>query len=180
LDYHEHVSQRSLAEQLGMAVSLVNRLIAELVSDGHVEVVDPNVRPFAYRLSAGGRDYRRLLSHAHFASVVGTFREVEERIRQRLRRLKHEGANRLVFYGTGNVMEVTYPLALAEGLEVVGLVDDDPIKHGESRGMLVVEPPGRIEALEPDAVVITTFRHAGEIQKKLGRVGKPEYRLVEI
>jgi predicted ArsR family transcriptional regulator len=79
LDCQTNVSQRRLAEHLGLPASLVNRLIAELTDSGYVDVVDTGVRPFAYRVSPAGREYRRQLSHARFKSVVGTYREVQDR-----------------------------------------------------------------------------------------------------
>ena len=72
-----------------------------------------------------------------------------------------------MFYGAGEVMEAAYGLAKAVGLQSVGVVDDDGTKHGATKGGLVVEPPAAINRLEPDAVVIMTFRHAREIQLKI-------------
>ena len=167
LDQNLNVSQRSLAEHIGMAVSLVNRCIRSFIKEGYVQVLNPNVRPYAYCLTPSGREYRRRLSHQHYRSVLGSFRDVQERIRRRLREIKRKGVSRLVFYGSGDVMETTYPLAKSLGLEMVGVVDDDPAKQGATRGTMVVQPPASIRELDPDAVLITTFRHAREIQGKI-------------
>ena len=75
--------------------------------------------------------------------------------------------SRLVFYGSGDVMEMIYALAKSLGLEVVGLVDDDPAKQGATRGAMVVQPSASIKELEPDAVLVTTFRHSREIREKI-------------
>lgn len=180
LDRRANISQRTLAERLGVAASLVNREIRGLLKDGHVQVVDRAVRPYAYRLTPSGRQYRRELSHRHYRSVVGSFREVQERIRGRLREIRSDGTRRLVFYGTGEVMDVTFPLAEGLGFDVVGLVDDDPAKHGTSRGDLQVRPPAAINELEPDAVLITTFRHAGEIQERIDPELRSSVEVVEL
>jgi DNA-binding Lrp family transcriptional regulator len=169
LERQGNVSQRFLAERLGIAASLVNRLIAELVARGYVEVVDPAVRPFAYRVSGPGREYQVELTDARFRSVVGTFREMQSRIRHRLGQIMDSGVKRVVFYGAGEVMEVTYPLAQSVGLEVVGLVDDDPERQGERKEDLVIRSPASLPELAADAVLITTFRHAATIQSKIGR-----------
>jgi hypothetical protein len=163
-----------------MGVSLVNRLSGELVDDGHVEVVNRDVRPFAYRLTDAGREYRRRLSHAHFKSVLDSFRKLQERIRRRLREIKNDGVERLVFYGSGDVMEVTCPLAEALGLEVVGVVDDDEEKQGSERGGHVVRCPTTLAELKPDGVLITTLRHAGEIQQRIGAGLRETVRVLEL
>ncbi len=58
LDGRGNVSQRMVAQRLGVATGLVNRLIRELLDEGHLEFVDRNVRPYAYRLTPSGREYR--------------------------------------------------------------------------------------------------------------------------
>lgn len=168
-----HVSQRSLAESLGMGLGVVNRRIRTFLDAGFIRVVDPSVRPFAYQLTPVGEGHRTRLRHRRYEGVVGELREMQRHIEERLATLKEMGMLRLVFYGSGEVMELTLPLAEAQGLEVVGLVDDDPAKHRISRGGLDVRPPDAVPSLEPDAVLITTFRHAGEIKEKMD----PEVRL---
>ena len=64
-------------------------------------------------------------------------------------------------------MEATNRVASGVGLQVVGVVDDDPTKQGQRKGGLVVSAPSAINELEPDAVLITTLRHAEEIQLKM-------------
>lgn len=174
LDGAGHVSQRRVAETLGMAAARVNRIIRALVEGGRVEVVDQAVRPYAYRLTRGGRAYLQELNYGHYESVVGRFREVEERIRTRLMEIRRSGVERVVFYGAGEIMEAACPLALDVGLKVVGVVDDDPNKQGTEKCEIMVDPPAAMSRLKPDAVVITTFRHAGEIRGRMGAGDKLE------
>ncbi len=162
-----HVSQRSLAERLGMGLGVVNRRIRAFLEAGFIRVVDPSVRPFAYQLTPVGEGHRTRLRHRRYEGVVGELREMQRHIEERLATLKEMGMLRLVFYGSGEVMELTLPLAEVQGLEVVGLVDDDPAKHGISRWELEVRPPEAVLSLEPDAVLITTFRHADEIKENM-------------
>ncbi len=180
LDRCANVSQRSLAERLGTGASRINRQIREFLEAGHVEVVDAGVKPFAYRLTREGREYRQRLSHQHYRSVLGDLRDVRDRITRRLRDIQRGGVRRVVFYGSGDVMEVTYPLAKSLGLDVVGLVDDDESKHGSAKGSMVIGPPNSINELEPDAVVITTFRHAGEIRGKIDPGLRPSMTIIEL
>jgi len=164
-----NVSQRTLARRLGVAVATVNRLLNDMVDAGYVEVSDRGVRPFAYRVTGAGARYQRRLSLEQYSSVLSSLRRLEQRIRSTLCELKDRGVKRVVFYGAGQVMEATYKVASGVGLDVIGVVDDDPTKQGLGlwKAGLVVEPPRAINDLRPDAVVITTFRHAEEIQLKM-------------
>jgi DNA-binding MarR family transcriptional regulator len=167
LERGSNISQRALARRLGVAVGTVNRLLNGMVEAGYVQVFNRGVRPFAYKVTNDGRRYERRLGLEHYSWVLGSLRRLEQRIRATLYELKSRGLERVVFYGAGDVMEATYRVASGVGLQVVGVVDDDPTKQGLHRGGLVVEPPSAINELEPDAVLITTMRHTEEIQFKM-------------
>jgi DNA-binding MarR family transcriptional regulator len=163
-----NVSQRVLAARLGIALGAVNRHVRSLIREGYVEITDPAVRPFAYRLTPAGSAYRQRLRQAQYERVAGSFREMEERIGARLRELKAKGVSRLVFYGAGVVMEVARPLAEALGLEVAGVIDDDPAKQGTVKSGLRVLEPAALAGLGAEAVVVTTFRHGRQIARRVG------------
>jgi hypothetical protein len=138
-----------------------------MVEAGYVRVFNRGVRPFAYKVTDDGQRYQRRLGLEHYSSVLGSLQRLEQRIRSTLRDLKSRGVMRVVLYGAGDVMEATCRVAQGVGLQVVGVVDDDATKQGLRKGALVVEPPSAINELEPDAVLITTLRHAEEIQVKM-------------
>jgi DNA-binding MarR family transcriptional regulator len=167
LQQGSNISQRALARRLGIAVGTVNRILNDMVRAGYVRVPDRGVRPFAYRVTDDGERYKRRLSLEHYSWVLGSLRRLEQRIRSALSELKDRGVKRVVFYGAGEVMEATYRVASGVGLDVIGLVDDDATKQGLRKAGLLVEPPRAINELRPDAVLITTLRHAEEIQLKV-------------
>lgn len=76
---------------------------------------------------------------------------------------------RVFCYGAGEMLDLVRPLAESHGLHVVGVVDDDPARQGSRAGLYAWSPDALKEA-EADAVVITTFRHAGEIRGRLVEV----------
>jgi len=167
LERGSNVSQRALARRLGVAVGTINRLLSDMVDAGYVQVFNRGVRPFAYKVTDDGQRYQRRLGLEHYSWVLGSLRQLEQRIRRKLVELKARGVERVVFYGAGEVMEASYRVAIGVGLQVVGVVDDDNTKHGARKSGLVVEPPSAINDLEPDAVLITTMRHAEELQLEM-------------
>lgn len=167
LQRNTHVSQRALARRLGVAVGTVNRLISDLMESGYVQVFNRSVRPFAYRVTGDGERFQRHLSHEVFSTAIANVRRLEERIRGTLADVQSRGVRRLVFYGAGTIMEITSRLARELGLDVIAVVDDNSEKHGTRRGGLLVQAPQAIDELRPDAVLITTLRHAETIQLKL-------------
>jgi DNA-binding MarR family transcriptional regulator len=179
LDGAGHVSQRQLAEEVGLALSRVNRIIRSLVTDGYLRVHDQRVRPFAYALTDAGRDHLRRLSHARYDAIITDFLHVRRRIVDRMGSLRRDGVRRVALCGAGDILEVTRPLARAKGLEVVAVVDDDPRQQGTRRGRLTVGAPESLVAVAPEAVVITSFRHADRIRERLEN-GLAGARVVEL
>jgi len=166
LESESNISQRALARALGVAVGTINRLLNDMMVAGYVRVSNRSVRPFAYKVTDDGRRYQRRLSHEQYTWILARLQRLEQRIRSTLAGLRSRGVNRVVFYGAGDVMEATHGIAEGLGLKVVGVVDDDVTKQGLRKGQLVVEPPSAISQLRPDAVLITTLRHADEIRSK--------------
>jgi DNA-binding MarR family transcriptional regulator len=164
LQSSSNISQRALARRLGLAVGTVNRFLTDMIEAGYVRVFNRTVRPYAYKVTDDGERYQRRLNVEHYSWVLNSLRRLERRIRSTLDDLRSRGVKRVVFYGAGELMEATHRVACEVGLRVVGVVDDDASKHGSHRAGLLVQPPSAINTLEPDAVVVTTVRHAGEIQ----------------
>ncbi len=77
-------------------------------------------------------------------------------------------------------MEVTQPLAEALGLTVVRVVDDDPEKHGTERAGNIVRSPSSLNEMQPDGVLITTLRHAAQLQERIEPGLRESVRVLEL
>jgi DNA-binding MarR family transcriptional regulator len=175
-----NVSQRSLADAVGLAASQVNRIIRALVAQGRLQVANDSVRPYAYRVTPDGLRYLRALTYERYEMAVDDFRRVQESIRRCFAKLRSEGVRRVVFYGAGDIMDVALPLAQDVGLRVEGVIDDDPCKHGGMRGVLTVWSPEKLTEVAPDAVVITSFRHADRIRQRLDGGASTGFRVAQL
>jgi DNA-binding MarR family transcriptional regulator len=179
LDGGRHVSQRRLADTLGIAVSQINRVIRGLVMSGYVEVGDDSVRPYAYHLTAAGRRHAQELSHNHYAAVVGSFRQIQERVRRRLAEIRDSGAERVAFYGGGEMAKMAYPLAQAVGLEVVAIVDGGGVAADVSGGEMG-RGAAALRSLRPDAIMITSARHPDEVRRWIADESGRKIAIVEL
>lgn len=177
LDRTRHVSQRRVAEALGFSTSQVNRLLKELGEAGLVEVEDPSERPFNYQLTEEGRTRCQRLDREDAHDAVARFRALEARILARMSEIRASGVERILFYGAGEILGVTLPLAPKAGLKVVSVIDDDPTRHGLADDGTPVTGPDALSALSADAVLITTYRHAEAIRERLGDEVRPGCRV---
>jgi DNA-binding IclR family transcriptional regulator len=169
-----------VAETLGLSSSHVNRLLKRLMDDGLVEVEDDQVRPFNYQLTETGKAQQRRLGQEAARAVVDRYRALERKILARLVELRTRGFARVVFYGAGEIMEVALPLAGKAGLEVMAIADDDPARHGTHPDGLPIVGGDEVNALDADAIVITTYRHADTIRAHLAEIAAPCCPVVEL
>ena len=179
LGRERRLSQRELAQRLGVSVGFLNRCLQQLVENGYVRVADRSVRPFAYRVTREGEQYRQALKYDDYEHVVARYLEVEQRIRRRLGALRRRGIRRVVCYGAGEILDVALTSARAVGLEVAGAVDDDVRKQGTRRDDVRILAPSALAELDPEAVIITTFRHARLIRERIGEISA-SYVAVEL
>ena len=85
------MSQRELADLTGASLGMVNRLLGTLLAQNHLEVAEEGVRPFKYRVTVQGEQYRRELVHHQYRSVVHRVKEVQARILRGLQELEAKG-----------------------------------------------------------------------------------------
>jgi DNA-binding MarR family transcriptional regulator len=160
-------SQRELAERAMIGPTMVNRYVAEMQRDGLVEVEGETNRTFRYRLTEAGRYRRDELFFQVSKEVVQFYGQAKQDFRRRLREHARRGVRRVVLFGAAETAELVYAAAEGTGLEIVGIVDNDPAKHGRRIGTVRVGAPDTVLEMNPDAVLISSFGHADEIHDQI-------------
>ena len=134
------VSQRSLAKELGIALGLTNLLVRRIVKKGWVKVLNVRSNRVRYLITPAGIAEKARTTKAYFDNTLRLYTETRERIRERLDTLSAEwppldpaaagvnGEKRLVFYGAGDIAEITYVSLQGTDLRLVGVVDDHRTK----------------------------------------------------
>ena len=124
------VSQRSLAQDLGIALGLTNLLVRRLVRIGWVRAIHIKPNRVRYLLTPAGLAQKTRMSRAYFESSVQFYRQTRDRIQQQFSALSTGWpddtagvAKRIVFYGAGEVAEIGYICLVETDLQLVGVVD---------------------------------------------------------
>ncbi|OFW08756.1 MAG: hypothetical protein A3H96_04760 [Acidobacteria bacterium RIFCSPLOWO2_02_FULL_67_36] len=177
------VSQRALAQKLGIALGLTNQLVRELAERRLIscsKVPDSSRISAKYRLTPAGRRHQAHVSRVRMSSLVQAYAEARHRIQQRLAALatslEREGIGKgIVFYDDGSGMsELGWICLHGTGLQLVGIV-------GESAGSICdipVHPCDRLQGQELagerfDRLVVMSFEPATAIKARLRRCGVP-------
>jgi len=175
---YEYPSQRQIARDLGVALGLTNSLIKRLVSQGYVRVSRARPRHFRYLVTAEGQRALAEMSRISLENTVRLYTDTRDQIRQRLDHLaaiqhaRRSSSTGVVFYGAGDVAEITYVSLQSTSIYLTGVVDD--IKKGKFFGHTVERPETLTIAGGPcfeAPIVVTSFEHADTIQRRCVSIG---------
>jgi len=171
------LSQRALAERLGVALGLTNLLIKRLAKTGYIKVVQFPRKPaaqkrFRYLLTAKGITEKSRLTYEHAAYAVHVYGRARRFLREALAHL--DGARRVALYGTGEAAELAYLTLKELRLEPMG------VYWREGGGKFLGLPVQPIEDLigQPfDALIVATFERPESHVESLARLGLPADKL---
>jgi DNA-binding MarR family transcriptional regulator len=169
------VTQRSLAADLGVALGLTNLLVRRLVAKGYVRVSRIGPRHVKYLMTVHGWEALATATRHSMQNTVSLYTETREVIRRGLSVVSSycepdaQGHKRVVFYGAGDVAEIAFVSLQRTDLALAGVVDD--FKTGAFFGVPILHPdrlsPTHLDGAPYAHVIVTSMRHATEIQEKL-------------
>src|SRR5262252_5510526 len=150
------LTQRALAERLGVALGLCNLYLKRLARKGYIKIVEFPRKPAArkrlrYLLTPRGVAEKTRLTYEHMAYALNLYRRARQRLRDALGQLSERGAKRIALYGTGEAAEVAYLTLRELGLEPVG-VFAAPV-DGRFLGY-PVRPPAELAEVDLDVVIV--------------------------
>jgi DNA-binding MarR family transcriptional regulator len=176
------LTQRALAERLGVALGLANLCLKRLARKGYIKVVHFNERPAArkrlrYLLTPKGLAEKSRLTYEHMVYSLALYRRTRQTLRESLSSLRGGGMKRLALYGTGEAAELAY-LTLKEcGLEPVGVYTARP--DGQFLGFPVLSV-AELDISSIDGVVLATFDPPEPHVVELERRGVPRAKCVTL
>lgn len=145
-------SQRSMAQEFGVALGLINTCLRYCVRKGYVKVKRIPARRYAYFLTPKGMAEKSRLTVAHISYSLSFFRQAREDCSDVLDQALARGWRRFALVGAGELADIAFLCAAAAGAELVGVLD---ASHGkdEFRELPVVKNAASLPAY--DALIVT-------------------------
>ena len=160
-----NASQHKIAKCANLSSSMVNNYIKCLKDEGIITVAGSTNRTQSYHLTKQGHNELRESLLAYSSEIVQLYSAVKCEIAQIMKGFYQEGIRTLVLFGVAETAEVVFAAIKNTPLVVIGVVDSDPAKQGKVFNGLIVQAPQKLEEINPDAVVITSFGKQAEIQE---------------
>ncbi|MGH7365477.1 MAG: winged helix-turn-helix transcriptional regulator [Candidatus Rokuibacteriota bacterium] len=180
IDEGDALTQRALAQRLGVALGLTNLYLKRLAVKGYIKVTEFPRKPAArkrlrYLLTPKGLAEKTRLATEYMGRSLTVYRQAREALREALAHLGQDGHKRVALYGTGEAAEIAYLTLREFGLEPVGVFDLRPV--GSFLGM-PVRDVRELAVEEVDRIIVATFDRPKVHVPGLIALGIPADRLV--
>ena len=125
------LTQRALAERLGVALGLTNLYLKRLAKKGFIKITEFPVKPAArkrlrYVLTPQGVAEKTRLTYEYVGHSLRLYRRTRETLREALGHLLLGGVKRIAIYGVGEAAELAYLTLKEFGVEPIGIFADEP------------------------------------------------------
>ncbi len=167
------LTQRALAERLGLALGLTNLYLKRLAKKGLIKIGGFSRKPAArkrlnYLLTPQGVVEKTRLTYEHMAYSLNLYRRARQALREHLGRLPESGLKHIALCGTGEAAELAYLTLREFGLEPIGV-----FAH-EGGGRFLGFPVRAIAELPDEAfdgVILATFDRPEPLVAELADLG---------
>jgi DNA-binding MarR family transcriptional regulator len=167
LEKNPIVSQRDLSHKFGIALGVTNACLKRMARRGWIRVMNQDHRKIGYFLTPKGFAEKAKLTLHLISWTVQHYSTLKDIVGARLLEMQNKGAERIVFYGVSDEMEIAYVTIQGSNLKLVGIVEDlEKMNRKEIFGFKLTEV-NQVEMLKPDAVLITSLTGLDEKQENL-------------
>jgi DNA-binding MarR family transcriptional regulator len=154
------VTQRSLAQELDVALGLVNAYLKRCVKKGLIKVQQVPKRRFAYYLTPQGFAEKSRLTASYLSYSFDFFRKARRDCEEVLRGAAGRGWTSLALIGSSDLAEIAIICAVEEGVTIVAIIDPK-LKKDQLLGVPVVQETLAAHA-RAQAVIVTDFANPQE------------------
>jgi DNA-binding MarR family transcriptional regulator len=162
---NERITQRTVAQDLGIALGLTNAYLKRCVKKGLIKVSQAPANRYAYYLTPQGFSEKSRLSAKYLSDSFRFFRDARSQCTEALNEASRRGWNRIALYGASELTEVA-SLCQVSGVEIVAIVDPSHTQTSFAH-LPVVRTIG--EAGDIDALLLTALSNPQAVYNTLVR-----------
>lgn len=149
------VTQRNLADELGIALGLANAYLRRCINKGYVKARRAPARRYAYYLTPQGFAEKARLTTEYLSDSLSLFRDAKIESSECFKRCVRHNWNRIALAGIGELSEIAMLSARDFPVEITAIIG-----HGDSRREFAGRPVVndlKVAHDIVDAIVVTDF-----------------------
>ncbi len=164
IDNKDDISQRHLAQQMGVALGLANSYLKRCVKKGLVKIKTAPANRYLYYLTPHGFSEKARLTGEFLSTSLALFRQSGDVYAELLNDCQQRGLERVVFAGVSDLTEIAYMRSLQSSIEVAGVFQP----RAERAHFFDLEVCAELDSLKPfDAVVMTSLEQTNDLLEKI-------------
>ena len=118
-----NVSQRHLAERLGVALGLANSYLKRCVRKGYIKIIEAPANRYLYYITPKGFAEKSRLTAQYLANSFSFYRQASDSCLRVFTLCHQHGWNKLLLCGISDLAEIATLRAMEQGIEVIGFYD---------------------------------------------------------
>ncbi len=123
---NEASTQRVMAQQVGMALGLVNTYLKRCIKKGYIKVVTAPRSRYSYYLTPKGFAEKSRLTAEYLSVSFNLLRHARTQYTELFAQCRANGWTRIAFAGTGDLAEIAMMCLNGSDLELVGFISRAP------------------------------------------------------
>jgi len=170
VDKNNRITQREMSDELGSSLSMINGYLDEYEAKGFLKREYTNSKSITYIITEAGVERKKVLNIGFLNSSQLVYQEAKRNVVSFLNQLVANEYKKIVLYGAGEVAEIILQVIKEEdstGIEIVGVIDDNPEKQGSFIGNTKIIKLIEIEHYTFDGVFISTYSNRVKVLRKL-------------
>jgi len=177
VEKNPQVSQRQLAQRLGIALGLTNVMLRSLVQKGYIRATNAGLKSWLYNLTPEGFSLKVKLTLGYVHRVLDHYHDVRQTLANELAPLALNSESRVAIYGTTEFAELVFL-----GLRDFGIEEIDIYSSGKADGSRFLAMPVRdintLVAANYDRVMIAIVGEAESDCSQLKECGVEPIKMV--
>ncbi len=171
----ESLSQRELAQRLGIALGLVNSYLRNLVAKGFVRVRNFPRNRYSYLLTPQGVAEKSRLAYQHLRYFTNLYTTTRQDYLALFRALSAEKIRKVAFCGVDEVTEIAYLSLMETDLDLIAVMDDEAAGRDFFGIPVVSIATGVLSGYQ--GIILTSLKK-GDLQRELlGQLGVGKERI---
>lgn len=145
---NERITQRSVAQELGIALGLANAYLKRCAKKGLIKVSQAPANRYAYYLTPQGFAEKSRLTAEYLSDSFRFFRSARSQCTEALLTASQRGWNKVALYGASELAEVA-SLCETSDVEIIGIIDPNYSQDSFAQFPVIksIEAAGAIDAL---------------------------------
>jgi DNA-binding MarR family transcriptional regulator len=182
IEKDQNITQRQMAEALGVAVSMVNQYLDNYEKEGLIKRKRHSTKTVEYFVTKKGTERRKLLNIWYLKSSHEVYLSAKDNIIKFLSQIIDRGFKKILLYGAGEVAEIMLQVMNDDNqipLEVVAVIDDN---YDRILDKLVNHPIialNQIDQYNHDGIMISSYKHHETIYNNLLRIDYPKKQIIQ-